>query len=581
MATTRLLRGLPLVAALASSLAAAAPLTADGTDDVADYVIVGGGPAGFVVAEYLTRNPDVSVTLLDAGPDLDSDPNISVPGRFAFNDKGIWMFFVEPDPQLGGRTPDLGQGGALGGGSTINNMIYCRGAASVFDEWAEISGNYGLAWESLLEDFRATTSWQDEAEITYEQPVNASVFGDGPLAVSRQRQQFALDQRLADTMQARLNVDVVDMASGDGIGVSQGLNTIRAKDRTRSYAYSAFGHIANTRSNFHLHANAWVSTIGFAGTTADSVTYNDTTTNTMHTIRAKEIIVAAGAVKSPHLLMLSGIGPADRLEELGIPVVKDVPEVGQNLVDHHNSLVSFAAAPEELTLWQYQYDATVREEADAEYARNGDGLLGTQWGDVFATVRLPDEAFEGVDGSFFQNLPADRPHVAYQYINVGVIPDVANVSSITAWVGLVQPEATGNITLASANYQDAPTIFANYFGSPADRAAILYGYKELRSLLNCDSLKPILTKELFPSANVTSDDDIWAAIQETARSWHHPVGTVSLGTVLDANWRVKGIDGLRVVGSPAMPYVSTCPIQSTVYALSHRAAIDIATADGV
>jgi len=460
-------------------------------------------------------------------------------------------------------------------------MIYCRGSASVFDEWAEVSGNDGLAWESMLAAFRATSSWQDEASITYVQPVNASSFGNGPLAVSRQRKLFALDQPLIDTIQAELNLDQIDFASGGGIGVSQGIDTIRAFNRTRSYAYNTFGYIANTRRNFKLQTNAWVSTIGFTGTKADRVTYNNTLTNAMNTIHAKEIIVAAGAVKSPQLLMLSGVGPADRLTKLGIPVVKDVPEVGQNLVDHHNALVQFSAVPEELTLWQYQFNATVQAQADAEYTRNRDGVLGAQWGDVLAAVRLPDEAFEGVDGSFFTNLPADRPHVAYEYINTGVVAGVANVSSVTAWVSLVQPEATGNLTLASANYLDAPTIYANYFGSPADRAAMLYGYKQIRAILNADTLKPLLPEELFPGPNVTSDADLWAAIQKTARSWHHPVGTVALGTVLDAKWRVKGLQGLRVVGSPAIPYISTCPIQSTVYAIGHRAAVDIAAADGL
>lgn len=503
------------------------------------------------------------------------------PARLVYNEEGIDLLLVEPDPNLGGRTPDLGQGRALGGGSAINAMIYCRGSASVFDEWAEVSGNDGLAWESMFEAFKATTSYKDEASITYKQAVNTSSFGDGPLIVSRQREEFALDQPLFNAMQATLDVPEIDFASGEGIGVSQGLNTIRASNRTRSYAYNAFGYIANTRKNFKLLPNAVVAKIGFTGMKADRVTYNNTLLNTTTTIHAKEIIVAAGAVRSPQLLMLSGVGPAALLSELGIPVVKDVPEIGQNLVDHHNALVQFSAVPQELTQWQYENNATVRAEADAEYAHNGDGILGTQWGDVVSAARLPDEAFEGVDASWFTNLPADRPHVAYEYINSGdLTPGTSNVSSVSAWVSLVQPEARGNITLTSASYLDPPAIFANYYGSPADRAAALYGYKQLRAIMNSENLKPLLPQELFPGPNVTSDEGLWAAIQATARSWHHPVGTVALGTVLGADWRVKGLQGLRVVGSPAIPYISTCPIQSTVYAIGYRAAVDIVAADG-
>ncbi|KFA54262.1 hypothetical protein S40293_07815 [Stachybotrys chartarum IBT 40293] len=574
------LPGIALATTLLSSLAVAAPPGGEAhPPSTYDYVIVGGGPAGFVVAEYLSRNPRVSVTLFEAGPSLDTDPNIYTPGRFPLNTAGAWPFFVEPDANLGGRRPDLFQGAALGGGSAINAMIYCRGSASVFDEWAELSGNNGLAWDLLLESFRATSSWQDEASIDYTQPVNASVFGNGPLAVSRQRRLFAADLPLKEALQNELDVEEIDFASGGGIGVSLGINAIRASNRTRSYAYNTFGHLANTRRNFRLRANAWVSTIGFTGRRADRVTYNDTLTGTIHTIRAREIIVAAGAVKSPQLLLLSGVGPARQLEQLGIRVVRDIPEVGQNLIDHHNALVQFEAGPEQLTLWQYQFNATFQAQANAQYARNGGGPLGAQWGDVFATARLPAEAFEGVDSSFFANLPADRPHVAYEYISVGIGASGPNVSSVSAWVSVVQPESAGNLTLASANYLDAPRIHANYYGTPADRAAILYGYKQLRSIANSNTLRPVILQETFPGPDATSDEDIWAAIQQTSRSWHHPVGTTAIGTVLDANWRVKGLQGLRVVGSPAIPYISTCPIMSTVYAVGHRAAVDIALAD--
>lgn len=507
--------------------------------------------------------------------------SLPAPAKFPFNSEGIWLYFVEPDPNLGGRTPDLGQGGALGGGSAINAMIYCRGSASVFDEWAQVSGNDGLAWESMLEAFRATSSWQPETDITYDygQPINASSFGNGPLDISRQRELFAVDQPLLDTFLAELHVDQIDFVSGEGIGATHGLNSIRASNRTRSYAYNTFGYIANTRSNFKLQTHAWVSTIGFTGTKADRVTYNNTLTNTLHTLHAQEIIVAAGALKSPQLLMLSGVGPAALLAELGIPVVKDVPEIGQNLVDHHTALVEFSSVPTELTLWQYEYNATVQAQANAEYAQDGDGILGKQWGDTMAAVRVPDEVFQGIDGSFFTNLPADRPHVVYEYQNIGVVANEPNISSVTAWAALVQPEATGNVSLATSNYLDAPIIHANYFGSPADQAAMLYGYKQIRAIMNADALKPLLPDELFPGRNITSDDDLWAAIQQTARSWHHPVGTVALGTVLGGDWRVKGLQGLRVVGSASMPSIPTCPIQSSVYAISHRAAVDIAAAD--
>ncbi|KAK4234119.1 hypothetical protein C8A03DRAFT_18919 [Achaetomium macrosporum] len=547
-----------------------------------DYIVVGGGPAGFVVAERLTRNPRVNVVLLEAGPDLDSDVNVNTPAKFPLNTKGAWLYRVQPDENLGGLTPDLGQGQALGGGTAIHAQIYCRGAASVFDEWAAKSGNKGLAWESILNSFGATTTWQDEAGIDYAQPINATAFGRGPLAVSRQRKLTPLDQPFVSKLAAELHLNEIDFVSGGGIGVSQGVNTIRAANRTRSYGYNAFGYLANTRPNFRLRTGAWVSAIVVANRTAVGVTYNDTATNTLRTIAAKEVIVSAGAVNSPQLLMLSGIGPAARLRELGIPVVQDLPQVGQNLVDHHLAVLQYQASPEQPTLWQYQFNATVRTEADRLYASSrGDGLLGRQWGDAYGAVRVPDSVFAGTGSTWYSRLPADRPHLVYEYISAGLLPNAGNVSAVSAWVGLVQPEGKGNITLASRDYRDAPLIRANYWGTAADRAAVLYGYKQLRSILQSAELKPLLPTELFPGPNVTTDADIWAAIQESSRSWHHPVGTLALGTVLNADWRVKGVKGLRVVGSAAAPYIPTCPIQASVYAIAHRAALDIAAADGI
>lgn len=485
----------------------------------------------------------------------------------------------QPDPNLNGETPNLLQGKCLGGGTGVNAMLYCRGAASVFDEWAGISGNEGLRWDSMLESFKATTHWTDEPSIDYEQPINTSAFGNGPLEISRQRELLMFDEPFAHRLAAQFNLPEIDFVSGVGIGVSQGVESIRASNRTRSYAYNTFGYLANNRPNFKLHHGAWASKIGFSNKKADSVTYNDTLTGTMHTIHAKEIIVTAGAINSPQLLMLSGVGPADRLQELGIPVVQDIAEVGQNLYDHHYAILQYEAIPAVDTVWQWHDNATRAAIERERYERNGDGLLGTNNGDVFGALRLPDSVFEG-KGSFHTSLPADRPHLIYEYATTPFSSDSPNVSIIDAFAAVVQPESKGYVTLASADYRDAPLIYSNYWASKSDKAAMLYGYKELRGIMQSDELKRFAPTELFPGPEVTSDDDIWAAIQQSSQSWHHPVGTTALGTVLDANWRVKGVKGLRVVGTSAAPKITTCALQATAYAIGHRAALDIAAADG-
>ncbi|KAL2018476.1 hypothetical protein VTK56DRAFT_832 [Thermocarpiscus australiensis] len=575
------LRGLLLRLALA--LTASAAPTGPQTVAQADYVIVGGGPAGFVLAEYLTRNPKTRVVLLEAGQDTSTNPYVTTPAEFflALGEKGIiWDYSVQPDPTLNGLAPTLAQGKSLGGGTAVNAMAYCRGASSVYDEWAKISGNTKLGWAGMLEAFKATTHWNGQVNVEYNEPVNATSFGNGPLEVSRQSEQLTFDQPYVNTLARELQVPVIDFVSGDGIGVSQGLQSIRVSNRTRSYAYNTFGYLTNTRPNFELRTGAWASKIGFSSNkTANSVEYNDASTGEMRTVRGQEIIVAAGAINSPQLLMLSGIGPAATLRQHGIDVVEDAPQVGQNLIDHHYAVIEYTAAPEVDTMWQWRYNATRAAIEAADYAKDGSGMLGLTNGAGLGAQRLPDTIFQGT-GNFHANLPKDRPHVAYLYSTTPFLSNTPNVSVLSAFAAVVQPESRGNVTLASADYRDAPLIFGNWWGAASDRAAVLAGYKQLRRLFALPELAAYAPTELYPGAGVTTDEQLWAAIQQGSQSWHHPVGTTALGTVLGSDWRVKGVRGLRVVGASAIPVIPTCPIQAAVYALAYRAAVDIAEADG-
>ncbi|KAI1159637.1 choline dehydrogenase [Nemania serpens] len=546
-----------------------------------DYVIVGAGPAGLVLAEQLTRKKDVSVVLLEAGVSGEGNTNISTPaiffkGTYQYN----WPYLSQPVASLGGTRPNLVQARMVGGGSGINAMLYCRGSSSVYDEWAKVSGNKGLAWRSMLEAFKSTSHWTDEPSITYSQPLNTSSFGNGPLEISRQRELFGIDEPFVNTLADQFGLPVIDFVSGGGIGVSQAINSIRASNRTRSFAENTFGYIANGRSNYRLIQNAWVSKINFNGKRAESVTYEDQATGKNQTIRAKEIIIAAGAIKTPQLLMLSGVGPAKALKAQGIKVVADVPEVGQNLIDHHMVIMAFAATSEEETLYKLETNVTWAAQQAAAYAADGSGFLGRQEGDAIGASRLPDSVFDGVEARHFKNLDTDRAHIAWGYANQNMIIDnpVAlpdDVAVVSGYAAVTQPESRGNIALASANFHDAPLINSQYWSTPAEKAAILYAYRQVREVFKSKAMAQYVTSELYPGANVTSDEGLWAAIQRTSSSWHHPVGTTSLGTVLGANWRVKGLSGLRVVGSSAAPQIPTCPIQASIYAMAYIAAADI------
>lgn len=457
----------------------------------------------------------------------------------------------------------------------MNGMAYCRGASSLFDEWATLSGNPGLAWESLFQDFLEVSHYKDPAGADYEQFVNTTGYGNGPLEVSRSSGLTGFEIPFENAIEAELGLHEVDMTDGSGIGLDKGVASITADNRTRSYGRVTFGTLIETRPNVQMIHDAWVSNIGFSGKTAVNVTYQSNGAAT--TIKGKEIIISGGSINTPKLLMLSGVGPADQLKSLGIPVVSDNPDVGANLRDHAFSIVELLVTPEVLTLWQWYQNTTEVVLAQGEYAANRSGPLGWNNGFVYAAFRLPDSVWDGVNGTHYTSLPSDRPHTLIEFSALPFIP--VNASAVTAWASLVQPEASGHVSLKSSDYRDDPLIYTNYYGSPADKAAIIYSYKKVRAVLEQPDVAKLTVKELYPGANVTSDEDIWAAIQGNTFSFRHPVGTVAIGKALDSNWRVKGLKGIRVVDSSTFPYPTTCHPQAVVYALGNRAAKDILKAD--
>lgn len=455
-------------------------------------------------------------------------------------------------------------------------MAYCRGAASVFDEWATISGNPGLAWESLLQDFREVSHYADPPAADYKQFVNLTAYGDGPLEVSRSSGLTGFEAPFASSVQRALGLRQVDLNDGTGIGVDMGVSSIFAGNRTRSYAGSAYLPLMEGRPNLQIIYGAWVSRIGFSGTRAETVTYISGTGN--HTVKSREIILSGGALNTPKLLLLSGVGPKDQLSGLGIPVVADIPYIGENLRDHALSIIQLLVSPEVLTVWQWSSNATEEIYARDQYTANASGPLGWADGFVYAAFRLPDSVWEGLNATHYTSLARDRPHVLIQSTTIPFVPTV-NSSAVTAWASLVQPEAAGRVVLESSDYRDDPVIYANYYGTEADKAAIVSAYQTLRETLREEPVSSLITEEVYPGSTVTTADEVWSAIQNQTYSFRHPVGTVALGTALDNNWRLKGLEGIRVVDSSTFPFPTTCHPQSVLYALANRAAKDVLRED--
>jgi choline dehydrogenase len=545
-----------------------------------DYLIVGGGVAGLVLAARLSEDASKTVTVLEAGPNPSGNTDISTPA-FAGLLQGSqfsWNFTNIPQKTLGGIAPSLAQGHALGGGSAINVMAYCRGAPSVFDEWATASGIPGLAWSKLEPYFQKSTVLQVPNGPDYQVVVNGGPgeFGNGSVHVSYEQQLLKTEPFFWKAFQNSSTGEVlVDLTSGKtGIGIALGgPHAIISGNGTRSYAWPAYGFAAAARPNVRVIHGAWASKILFDGTRAVGATWSSAADNSTHTELAKEVILTAGALNTPKLLMLSGIGPKDHLSSLSIPVVKDVPELGSNLYDHHSAVV-MVEVPSFIFTSVQASNASILDPLLAQYHANGTGPLSNPGASSFIAERVPDSVLKsfGVNVTFQLNLPADRPHLLYQYANAPFQPNPENKNVVSAFVAVIQPEAAGSVRLASSNFRDDPLLDSNYYGSPGDLALQLYAYKRLLNIMRSEKLAPIVLSEVYPGSNVTTKDGILKAVQQSARSFHHPAGTASLGKVLDTEFRIPGIDGLRVIDSSAVPNLPTCHLQASIYALAEFAA---------
>jgi choline dehydrogenase len=265
-----------------------------------DYVIVGGGPAGFVLAEQLSQDPTVNVVLLEAGPDTAGVEAIDVPGYAPslLQTPYTWNYTCQPDPNLEGASPMLHQGRGFGGGSAVNYLGHCRGAPSVFNDWAKISGDDGLNWKNFQNDFKATVHYK-ETPLDYDPHVNKNAYGNGPIELTAPNDDLGFVMNLIKSWTNVLKLPWVDLNDGTGLGISSSTNVIRANNRTRDYAPQAYGWQLAGRKNAQQLHNAEVTKIGFKGKRAVSVTFVDPTTNVVTTLTPKEIIITAGALNSP------------------------------------------------------------------------------------------------------------------------------------------------------------------------------------------------------------------------------------------------------------------------------------------
>ncbi|MCE9659730.1 MAG: choline dehydrogenase [Burkholderiales bacterium] len=519
-----------------------------------DYVIVGAGSAGCVLADSLSAQAGLRVLLVEAGPP-DRNPWIHVPGgifKLINNPAVDWCYQTEPEPGLNGRRMGLPSGRVLGGSSSINGMIYVRGQRRDYDGWREL-GNRGWSYDELLPYFRRSEDQGRGADAFHG--------AGGPLAVSDPRFRFpVVDAFVAAAQEAGLprNPDF-NGAAQEGVGLYQ----LTVRDGRRSSAANAFLKPARGRPNLRVVTGAVVQRIVFEGARAVGVEF--TRGGQRELARAgAEVIVSAGAIGSPKLLLLSGIGAPDDLRALALPVVRALPGVGRNFQDHYQARLVFKTK-RPITLNDHARSAWQRMLIGADYAlrRRGALTFGASLAGAFArtesSLASPDVQFH------FQPLSVDSYDTGLN-----------RFSAFTISVCQLRPASRGAVTLRSADPNDSARIVGNYLTAAEDGAALVRGIRLLERIVAQPALASEVASRWKPRHELGSDSDALAYARDTGMTIFHPSGTCRMGglddAVVDDQLAVHGVAGLRVVDASIMPTLVSGNTNAATIMIAEKAA---------
>jgi choline dehydrogenase len=513
-----------------------------------DYIIVGGGSAGCVMAARLSEDPLARVLLVEAGG-RDRHPFYHMPAGFAKMTKGIgsWGWQTVPQRHMNGAVIRYTQAKVIGGGSSINAQIYTRGNALDFDEWRQ-GGCAGWGYGDVLPYFRKA-----EDNDTFDDTWHGK---GGPLGVSMPAAPLPICEAYFRAA-AQIGIPRTEDMTGqiqDGVGYYQ----LTQRHGRRSSASTAYLGMARGRSNLTIRTGAQVLRIVVQRGRAVGVEVAGE-----GLIRAEaEVILSSGAIGSPRLLQLSGIGPADHLAALGIPVVLDQPQVGSNLQDHLDLFViAECTGP-------HTYDRFAKPHLSA--------LAGLQY--LFTRKGPVASSLFETGGFWYADPDARSPDIQFHLgLGSGIEAGVAAMpqGGVTLNSAYLRPRSRGTVRLASADPIAAPLIDPNFWQDPYDREMSVRGLKLAQSILRQDALKAFVKAERLPGPEVQTDADYFAYACRHAKTDHHPVGTCRMGAdpgaVVDPSLRLNGIAGLRVVDASIMPSLISSNTNATAIMIAEKA----------